>query len=79
MTKNEIVDNLVVICNSKLKESKNSNNHNKVELYETILKILKTPNFYDKQDIEVTMNILNDLGIDKAYTYDILKVFVGDK
>jgi hypothetical protein len=79
MTKNEVVKNLVLICNDKLKDSINNKNSKKIELYETILKILNTPNFYDKQDIEVTMNILNDLGIDKDYSYDILKVFVGDK
>ena len=66
MTKNETIEKLLVICNKKLNESIILQDNNKIEIYETIFNILKTPDFFNKQDIEITLNILNDLGITQA-------------
>ena len=78
MTKNEIIEKLLVICKNKLKESINLQNNDKIEIYETIFNILKTPNFFNKQDIEITMNILKDLEIDENYMIEIIKVLMKE-
>jgi len=78
MTKNEIIEKLVLICKNKLNESKNLQNSKKTEIFETILKILSIPEFYLKQDIEVTMNILKDLEIEDGYMLEIIKVLFSE-
>lgn len=78
MTKNEITEQLILICKNKLNESKKLQNRNKIEIYETILNILSTPNFFNKQDIEITMNILNDLSIEKEFMLEIIKVLMQE-
>ena len=76
MTKNEITQNLILICQNKINESKIMNS-SKLDIYDAILKILKIPNFYDKQDIEVTINILKDLDIEEEYMAEIVKIFMN--
>ena len=76
MTKNEITQNLILICQNKINESKIINS-SKLDIYDAILKILKIPNFYDKQDIEVTINILKDLDIEEEYMAEIVKIFMN--
>ena len=78
MTKNEIIEKLFVICKNKLKESINLQNNDKIQIYDAILNILNTPNFFNKQDIEVTINILKDLDIEENYITEIIRVFMKE-
>lgn len=78
MTKNEIIEKLIIICENKIEESKQNKNDKKLQIYEVILNILQTPNFYNKQDIEVTMNILKDLDIEEEFMIEVIKVLIKE-
>lgn len=74
--KTEIINNLISICEEKIFYSK-LHSDNKIEIYQSILKILKIPNFYEKQDIEVTFNIFRDLDIDSEMMFEYIKILLN--
>ena len=59
--KEEILNNLKVVCLSKLNESKKQNNEKKIEIYSIINDVLNTENAFDKLNMEIAINMINDL------------------
>ena len=66
--KEEILKNLKVICATKLFIAKKIDNKNDIEKFLVINDILNTENAFNKIDMEIAINIINDLvdNFDKA-------------
>ncbi len=66
--KEEILKNLKVICATKLSRAKKLDNKNDIEKFLVINDILNTENAFNKIDMEIAINIINDLvdNFDKA-------------
>ena len=59
--KEEILKNLKVICATKLSRAKKLDNKNDIEKFLVINDILNTENAFNKIDMEIAINIINDL------------------
>lgn len=60
------IQDLRKICENKLEHAKLTNNSKKVETFENIHNILSFDDAFNKLQVEVSFNILLDLGFTKA-------------
>ena len=57
----ETLNELKVICSKKLTTAKMENNAKKIEIYSIISDVLNTEKSFDKLDMEIAVNMINDL------------------
>ena len=72
MENKKIINKLKKECVFLLEKSKTKKNEKDIQLYSTILEILSSENAFSKMDIEVSLNILLDLGYTSK---DALKIY----
>lgn len=57
----ETLKELKVICLAKLSDAKANNDAKKIEIYSIINDVLNAENAFDKIDMEIAINMINDL------------------